>query len=67
MATKEAVKVGDRVELIEMEDTMTRLKKGSKGTVKKIEQDQDLIWVEWDNGEKLALLIGIDKYKVIRK
>ena len=61
------VKVGDRVELLEMEDSFTRLEKGSKGTVKKIEEDQDLIWVDWDNGEKLALLIGIDKFKVIKK
>jgi len=61
------VKVGDRVELVEMDDSFTRLEKGSKGTVKKIEEDQDLIWVNWDNGEKLALLIGIDKFKVIKK
>ena len=37
------------------------------GTVVKIEEDQDLIWVAWDNGEKLALLKGIDKYKVIEE
>lgn len=61
------VKVGDRVELLEMLDTMTRLEKGSKGTVSKIEEDQDLIWVKWDNGEKLALLADVDKFKVIKK
>ena len=61
------VKVGDRVELLDMDDSFTRLEKGSKGTVTKIEEDQDLIWVDWDNGEKLALLIGIDKFKVIKK
>ena len=60
------VKVGDRVELLEMEDDMTNLKKGSKGTVSKVEEDQDLIWVNWDNGEKLALLIGIDKFKIVK-
>jgi len=59
------VKVGDRVELVDFDDNMTKLEKGSKGTVKKIEEDQDLIWVNWDNGEKLALLHGIDKYKKI--
>jgi len=46
---------------------MTKLEKGSKGTVTKIEEDQDLIWVDWDNGEKLALLDGIDKFEVARK
>jgi len=61
------VKVGDRVELLEMEDTMTRLERGSKGTVSKIEEDEELIWVNWDNGEKLALLIGIDKFKIVKK
>ena len=61
------VKVGDRVELLEMNDTWSNLEKGSKGTVAKIEEDQELIWINWDNGEKLALLIGIDKYKVIKK
>jgi len=61
------VKIGDRVELIETDDTFTRLRKGSKGTVSKIEEDQDLIWVEWDNGEKLGLLMGVDKFKIIKK
>jgi hypothetical protein len=60
-------KVGDRVELLEMEDTMSNLKKGDQGTVFKIEEDQDLIWVNWDNGEKLALLADIDKFKVVKK
>lgn len=63
----ENVKVGDRVELIETDDTFTKLEKGSKGTIFKIEEDQDLIWVDWDNGEKLALLMGIDKFKIIKK
>lgn len=61
------VKVGDRVELLEMMDTMTRLEKGSKGTVTKIEEEEDLIWVNWDNGEKLALLADADKFRVISK
>ena len=65
MAVK--VKVGNRIELLEMMDTMTRLEKGSKGTVTKIEEEEDLIWVNWDNGEKLALLADVDKFKVIKK
>jgi len=59
------IKIGDRVELLEMMDTWTKLEKGAKGTVTEIEEDQDLIWVKWDNGEKLALIDGIDKYKLI--
>ncbi len=67
LTNEKAVKVGDRIELLEMLDTMTKLQKGSKGIVTKIEEDQDLIWVDWDNGEKLALLADVDKFKVIKK
>jgi len=62
---KITVKIGNRVQLIETDDTWSNLEKGSKGTVIEIEEDQDLIWVQWDNGEKLALIIGIDKFKLI--
>jgi len=61
------VKVEDRIELIKTDDTWTKLEPGSKGTVTEIEEEQDLIWVDWDNGEKLALLNGIDKFKIIKK
>ena len=63
----ENIKVGDRVKIIEMDDGLTKLEKGSKGTVKNIDTEQDLIWVDWDNGERIALIRGIDKYKVIKK
>jgi len=66
LGTKKTVKVGDRVKLTEMNDTWSKLEKDSEGTVLKIEEDQDLIWVKWDNGEKLALLDGIDKFKVVK-
>ena len=63
------VNVGDRIEITFINDTWTRLHKGSKGTVFKIDKtpDETLIWVNWDNGEKLALLGGIDKYKVVKE
>lgn len=69
MGTKNDVKIGDRVELLFINDTWTKLAKGSQGTVVKIEKDADerLVWVNWDNGEQLALLEGIDKYKVVKK
>jgi len=50
-----------------MKDTMTSLRKGDRGTVFKIEEDQELIWIDWDNREKLALLDGIDKFKVVKR
>ena len=67
MRERKNIKVGDRVELIETNDSWSKLEKWSKGTIFKIEVDQELIWVDWDNGEKLALLEGIDEYKIIKK
>ena len=68
MGSERNVKVGDRVELIFMNDTWTKLVPGDKGTVFRIEESEDetLIWVDWDNGERLAILVGIDKYKVVK-
>ena len=67
MEVNRAVKVGDKVELIFINDTWTDLKPGAKGTVLKIDENQELIWVDWENGEQLALLVGVDKFKIIKK
>ena len=64
---EKTVKVGDRVQLVFMNDTWSNLKPGDKGTVFKIDENQELVWINWDNGEQLALLIGIDKFKIIKK
>ena len=66
---KNKVSIGDRVELIFINDSMTRLKPRDRGTVTKIEDESDetLVWVQWDNGEHLALLEPIDMYKVMKK
>ncbi len=63
---KKTVKVGDRVKLVFVNDTWTDLKPGDKGTVLKIDENQELIWVDWDNGEQLALLVGVDIFKIIK-
>lgn len=65
MTSEKDIKVGDKVEILEITDTWSNLKKGSKGVVTKVEEDQELFWVNWENGEKLALLIGIDRYRII--
>ena len=67
MGTKKTVKVGDRVQLLFINDTWTKLEKGDKGTVFEVEEssDETLIWINWDNGERLALLEGIDKFKIV--
>jgi hypothetical protein len=67
LISEKDIKVGDMVEILEITDTWSSLKKGSKGVITKVEEDQELFWVNWENGEKLALLIGIDKYRIIKK
>ena len=66
---KQTVKVGDRIELVYTNDEMTRLQPGDRGTVTKVEGEPGdrLICVTWDNGEDLALLEEIDKFKVLKK
>jgi fructose-1,6-bisphosphatase len=66
---KKKVKVGDRIELDFINDSWTRLKPGDQGTVVQIESESDetLVWVQWDNGERLALLDPIDKFNVVKK
>ena len=61
------INIGDRIELIFWKDTMAKVDKGTQGTVVDIDEEQDLIWVEWDTGERLALLSGIDKFRKIGK
>lgn len=66
---KAGINVGDRVQLVYMNDSLTKLRPGDMGTVVDIDTQGDeeiLIWVDWDNGEHLALLSETDKYKVIR-
>lgn len=65
--SKIKVKNGDRIKIVDINDSFSKLEKGSEGTIFNIEKDQDLIWVKWDNGEKLALIEGVDKYKLIKK
>lgn len=67
MTSKIQIKIGDRIELIFWKDTMSRATTGTQGSVVDIDLEQDLIWVKWDTGERLALLKGIDKYKKIEK
>ncbi|MCX6667615.1 MAG: DUF4314 domain-containing protein [Euryarchaeota archaeon] len=67
MGKKESVNVGDRIQLISIDDTWTKIKAGERGTVVEIDKEQELIWVKWDNGERLALIDGVDKFKIVKK
>jgi len=57
--------VGKRVELIEMPDDPAPIKKGEKGTILSVQGSTALLYVDWDNGSKLNLIHGVDKYKII--
>jgi hypothetical protein len=69
MKMKNKVNIGDRIELVFINDTWARLKPGDQGTVVNIEDEssETLIWVEWDTGVRLALIDPIDKYKIVKK
>ena len=58
--------MGDKVQLISIDDTWTTLKAGAKGTIFKIDEEQELVWVKWDNGVELALIQGVDKFNVVK-
>jgi hypothetical protein len=67
LGKKIPVKVGDKIQLISTDDTMTKLKTGDKGIIYRIDEEQELIWVKWDCGKELALIQGVDKFNVVRK
>jgi len=65
--TKQVVKVGDIIELVFTNDEWAKLQPGDQGTVVEIEGEPGdrVIWVQWKNGQRFALLEEIDKFKVI--
>tara|TARA_R110000772_G_scaffold20466_5_gene56915 strand:- start:75890 stop:76144 length:255 start_codon:yes stop_codon:yes gene_type:complete len=58
------VKKGDRVICIDMEGDPDPVPSGTEGTVKHVD-DAGQIHMNWDNGRTLALIPGVDKYKII--
>jgi hypothetical protein len=62
--------IGKRIELIYTDNPYTKLKPGDRGTVTDVTEipfkDTPLqIWINWDSGSKLALLSGMDKFKIL--
>ena len=58
---KERYLPGDRVVLVEMDDSQAP-PAGTAGTVRKVD-DIGQIHVAWDNGSSLALIPGVDRFK----
>jgi hypothetical protein len=61
---KEKYPRGTRVELIEMNDPHTKIEPGTQGTVQLVD-DTGTVHVKWDNGSRLGLVPGEDKWKRI--
>lgn len=57
------VPVGTRVRLVEMGADPDPIEVGTEGTVTGGTGAQ--VWVDWDNGRTLNLLVDIDKYEKI--
>ncbi len=63
--------IGKRIKLVHTIDPYTKLKPGDLGTVVDITpvtmapRPFTQIWVNWDSGSNLALILGEDRYEVI--
>jgi len=53
--------VGTRIELLSMVDDPDPIPVGTQGIVKGGNGAQ--LWVTWDNGRNLSLVIGVDRWK----
>jgi hypothetical protein len=56
--------VGKRIQLIYTSDPYANLPFGECGTIKFVD-DMGTLHVQWDNGCKLGLLPGEDKWKIL--
>lgn len=63
--------IGKRIKLLHTSDSFTRLKAGDLGTVVDVDtvnlppKPFTQVWVEWDSGSSLALIVGEDKFEVL--
>lgn len=57
------VKPGTRIELLEMSWDPDPILAGTLGTV--LDGNGSQLFVKWDNGRSLHLLIGVDKYREV--
>lgn len=63
-------KIGDRIELIKMEDDPCPIPPGSKGTIitDPVEfQDKWQITVDWDDDRFLSLVVPPDTFRILKK
>ena len=58
--------IGAIIELIKLEDRFSQLKTGTYGKIEYID-DIGQIHVIWETGSKLALIPGIDTFRVVER
>jgi len=56
--------IGKRVRLIHTSDPYTNLKRGDEGVVSFID-DIGTVFVDWDNGSKLGMVLGHDWFEEV--
>ncbi len=56
--------IGKKVELISTTDEYTKLQPGAIGVVSLID-DFGTVFVNWENGSRLGLIPGVDKWRYI--
>jgi hypothetical protein len=63
------IEPGTRVELVACDDEWTRLQPGDQGTVTGVVlvpfDDRVQVWIDWDDGSRLALLDGVDAWREV--
>ena len=60
---------GKRIRLIYTDDRYTELKPHDEGIIEVIHRhkgSEDQMWVQWDNGSSLMMLVGKDQYEVLK-
>ena len=55
---------GTRVELVQMDDSYTKIPPGTQGTVRAVD-DIGTIHVSWENGSSLGVVYGVDVIKKV--
>lgn len=60
------VKDGQRIECIRCGDSFGSVPQGTKGTVL-FSNDMGQICVDWDNGQNLIIIQGVDRFKIINE
>jgi hypothetical protein len=55
--------IGKRIKLISMVNEQHPVESGTEGTITSV--GFDVISVQWDNGRRLGVIIGEDRYQIL--